>query len=155
MKKILLVLLLLCSHIPAFADITISLGQTVFISSGQNVTCGGGAQGGSDPVQICDCTRPDGSFGRRALVAEVVTRRSGSAAAAVCSAIGRGLAIGNCRTVAVQTNQNIYCDCGVPEGINGDRFAAVGEAFGLNGMDLLNQCRALNSGARPMNCRAK
>lgn len=149
------VCLLTSFALPVLADVSLSPGATVYISSPQNVTCGGSSAPQGETVQICDCLRPDGDY-RKFKVAEAVTRqRSGTAAAAVCSAISRGLSVGECRTVTLEANQNIYCGCGYLEGINNNRWHGIGQAFGTNGLDLLKQCRTISPYAFTNICTVK
>ena len=140
-------LALICLSSVASADVFLSPGDNVFITSHQRVTCGGGRPA-SSTVRLCDCMTRN-SYGNPVLSGQAFAT-SGSEIAAMCRSIESSAAVDKCVIVDLIEPKVMTCDC-MSRNSYGN-LVKNGTAFGTSGTDVTAQCKASNASA-PFNCQ--
>ncbi|MDR3606086.1 MAG: hypothetical protein P4M08_01750 [Oligoflexia bacterium] len=124
------------------ADVVIHPGESIFVNTPQQVSCGGGAGYQPTNVSVCDCM-PGPSFDSFGQAVGI----NGNDLISQCQAINPAANPFNCKQFTLQPGAQLACDCKP-----GLHFNSFGQAIGRDGADLLKQCNAINPATKPFSC---
>jgi hypothetical protein len=127
----------------AVQGIVLYPNETRYVSSPAWVTCSAQGGGFGQALQMCDCRAYQSASN-----AGIAIGTTGQDLHAQCKAISSNSAPFDCKKVTLSPYDQALCDCRAYESAS-----TAGEAFGTNGRDIAEQCRAVSSNSSPFNCR--